>query len=265
MGSELPKTRLQELVRRALIFVASLIVLLIIWQIISSQSNPLIFSSPLTVFTALVNLFEEHNLTGAIISMLWLLFLGFGLSIVTGIPIGLTMGRVKIVDDIIDPYMTAFYVLPRVALIPLFIIWFGFSILTSVLFVYTFSFFPIILIVSQGVKNTDKLFIEVARIGCATEGQIFRKVILPSSAPYVFAALRLGLSIALIGVVIAQLELVVTGVGQLLLNAGEFFRTDQILALLLILAIVGYVLSEIFRIIEARVTRGYRLNTFAGM
>ena len=113
--------------------------------------------------------------------------------------------------------------------------------------------------------NLTSLLHRVARIGCASEGQIFRKVILPSSAPYVFAALRLGLSIALIGVVIAQLELVVTGVGELLLNAGEFFRTDQILALLLVLAIVGYILSEMFRVIEARVTRGYRLNTFAGM
>ena len=165
--------------------------------------------------------------------MLWLLLLGFGLSVITGIPIGLTMGRVKIVDEVVEPYMTAFYVLPRVALIPLFIIWFGFGLLTSVLFVYTFSFFPIILIVSQGVKNTDKLFIEVARVGCASEGQIFTKVIIPSSAPYIFASLRLGLSIALIGVVIAQLELVVTGVGNLLLLGQEFYRTDQILAILI--------------------------------
>ena len=265
MSSDVPRSRIQEIGRRAVIFVISLIVLLIIWQIVASRSNPLLFSSPAVVAKALVNLYQKHNLVGAIESMLWLLFLGFGLSIATGIPIGLTMGRVKIVDDVIDPYMTAFYVLPRVALIPLFIIWFGFGLLTSVLFVYTFSFFPIILIVSQGVKNTDKLFIEVARVGCASESQIFRKVILPSSAPYVFAALRLGLSIALIGVVIAQLELVVTGVGNLLMNAQEFFRTDQILALLIVLAIVGYILSEAFRIIEGRVTRGNRLSTFAGM
>ena len=175
------------------------------------------------------------------------------------------MGRVKIVDDIIDPYMTAFYVLPRVALIPLFIIWFGFGTLTSVLFVYTFSFFPIISHRLSGSEEYGQVVHRGRKDRLRSEGQIFRKVILPSSAPYVFAALRLGLSIALIGVVITQLELVVTGVGELLLNAGEFFRTDQILALLLVLAIVGYVLSEIFRIIEARVTRGYELNTFAGM
>jgi ABC-type nitrate/sulfonate/bicarbonate transport system permease component len=265
LASELPRSRVQEIGRRALIFAISLVILGIIWQILAENSNPLIFSSPGTVANSLVNLFEKHNLVGALLSMLWLLFLGFGLSVLTGIPIGLTMGRVKIVDDIVDPYMTAFYVLPRVALIPLFIIWFGFGLLTSVLFVYTFSFFPIILIVSQGVKNTDKLFIEVAKVGCASEGQIFTKVIIPSSAPYIFASLRLGLSIALIGVVIAQLELVVTGVGNLLLNAQEFYRTDQILAILVVLAIVGYALSEFFRFIEGRVTRGNRLSTFAGM
>ena len=265
MSSELPKTRIQELARRAVIFVISLIIILIVWQLIASRSNQLIFSSPGTVLNALVNLFEKHNFWGAILSMLWLLLLGFGLSVATGIPIGLTMGRVKIVDEVVEPYMTAFYVLPRVALIPLFIIWFGFGLLTSVLFVYTFSFFPIILIVSQGVKNTDKLFIEVARVGCASEGQIFTKVIIPSSAPYIFASLRLGLSIALIGVVIAQLELVVTGVGNLLLLGQEFYRTDQILAILIVLAIVGYILSEFLRLVERRVTRGNRLNTFAGM
>ena len=111
--------------------------------------------------------------------------------------------------------MTAFYVLPRVAMIPLFIIWFGFGQLTSVLFIYTFSFFPIILTVASGVRSTDRLYIEVAKIGVAKERQIFTKVIIPSSLPYIFAGLRVGLAVAYIGVVLAQLDLVVTGVGAL--------------------------------------------------
>ena len=197
--------------------------------------------------------------------MLWLLFLGLGLSIVVGIPLGLVMGRVKLVDDILDPYMTAFYVLPRVAMVPLFLIWFGLGLESSVLFVYSFSFFPLILTVSQGVKNTNRLYIDVAKVGCANERQIFTKVIIPSSLPYIFAGVRIALALAYVGVIIAQLDLIITGIGQLLANATDFFRTDEILAILVVLAIVGYVLSEVIKYLEKRLTHELRFSTLGGM
>lgn len=263
--SDRSPARLKEIGLRAAIFITSLVVILVIWYVYAINTNPIIFATPQSVGAAMVSLFEKDDLTGAILSVLWLLFLGFGLAVITGVPIGLTMGRVKIVDQLLDPYMTAFYVLPRVALIPLFIIWFGFGVLTSVLFVYTFSFFPVILTVSQGVKNTDKLYIEVAKVGCAKERQIFTKVIIPSSLPYIFAGLRIGLTLAYIGVVIAQLDLVVTGVGELLLRGQEFYATDQILAILVVLALIGYLMSEFFKYLERRATHGLRFSTLAGM
>ncbi len=260
-----PASRRLQLARRAVIFVVSLAVILIAWYIYAINTNPIIFATPQSVVSATYFLFTKANLAGAIVSVLWLLLLGFGLSVVTGIPIGLIMGRVKIVDEVLDPYMTAFYVLPRVAMIPLFIIWFGFALTTSVLFVYTFSFFPIILTVAQGVKSTDKLFIEVAKIGVASERQIFTKVIIPSSLPYIFAGLRVGLAVAYIGVVLAQLDLIVTGVGTLLLHGQEFYQTDQILAILVVLAIIGYLLSEFLKFLERRFTHGMRYSTLQGM
>jgi ABC-type nitrate/sulfonate/bicarbonate transport system permease component len=266
-SSEHPTTsgRLWEFSKKLGIFVTSLIVLLILWYYLAILSNPIILPTPQAVGAAVIFLFQRENLFAALLSMLWILGLGFGLSAATGIPIALTMGRVKILDQTLDPYMTAFYVLPRVALIPLFIIWFGFAEFTEILFVWTFALFPIILVVVQGVKNTDKLYIEIAKVGCAKEWQIFTKVIIPYSAPYIFAGLRLGLIIAFIGVVIAQLEMVVSGVGQLLLTAQEFFRTDEVLAILLVLAVLGYVLSEALKQAELWATRGQRLNTFGAM
>lgn len=258
-------SRLAELGRRALIFALSLVIIIVAWYYISINTNPIIFATPQAVLNAMINLFVHQNLGGALLSTLWLLFLGFGLSVVTGIPIGLTMGRVKLVNDVLDPYMTAFYVLPRVAMIPLFIIWLGFQPLTSVLFVYTFSFFPIILTVATGVRSTDKLYIEVARIGVAKEWQIFTKVIIPSSLPYIFAGLRVGLAVAYIGVILAQLELVVTGVGTLLLEGQEFYRTDNILAILVVLALIGYVLSELLRFLEKKLTYSMTYSTLQGM
>jgi ABC-type nitrate/sulfonate/bicarbonate transport system permease component len=260
-----PRSRNAELARRALIFLISLVVILIIWYFYSINTNPIIFATPQKVLTAMIDLFEHHDFFGALLGALWLLFLGFGLSVITGIPIGLTMGRVKLVNDILDPYMTAFYVLPRVAMIPLFIIWFGFGQLTSVLFIYTFSFFPIILTVASGVRSTDKLYIEVAKIGVANERQIFTKVIIPSSLPYIFAGLRVGLAVAYIGVVLAQLDLVVTGVGNLLLIGQEFYRTDDILAILVVLALVGYLLSELLKYLERKFTYTLTYSTLQGM
>ncbi|MCL5068823.1 MAG: ABC transporter permease [Thaumarchaeota archaeon] len=262
--TESVESRAKELSKRLIIFIASLAIILVVWYYYAINTNPIIFATPVSVGNALLYLFVNSHLTQALLGMLWLLFLGFGLSIVTGIPIGLTMGRVKIVDKVLDPYLTAFYVLPRVAMVPLFIIWFGFGTLTSVLFVYTFSFFPIILTVSQGVKNTDKLYLDVAKVGCANERQVFTKVIIPSSLPYIFSGLRIGLTLAYIGVIIAQLDMVVTGVGQLLLNAQEFYRTDEILAILVILAIIGYLLSEFFKYLEGRMTHGLRYSKVGG-
>ncbi|MDG6906389.1 MAG: ABC transporter permease [Nitrososphaerota archaeon] len=263
--SESPNSRVMQISKRLVIFIISLALILVFWYYYAINTNPIIFATPLSVGEALVYLFASAHLTGALLSMLWVLFLGFGLSVVTGIPIGLTMGRVRIVDQVLDPYLTAFYVLPRVAMVPLFIIWFGFGTLTSVLFVYTFSFFPIILTVSQGVKNTDRLYLDVAKVGCANERQVFTKVIIPSSVPYIFSGLRIGLALAYIGVIIAQLDMVVTGVGQLLLNAQEFYRTDEILAILVVLAIVGYLLSEFFRYLEGRMTHGLSYSKVGGI
>jgi len=239
--------------------------ILVIWYFYAINTNPIIFSTPQAVALALVDLFVHQNFAGALLGMLWLLFLGFGLSMVTGIPIGLVMGTARLADDLLDPYFTAFYVLPRVAMIPLFIIWFGFETLTNVLFVYTFSFFPIILTVAQGAKNTDKLYIDVAKVGRASRRQIFTKVIIPFSFPYIFAGLRIGFSLAYIGVVIAQLDLVISGVGELLQRGQNFYQTDHILAILVFLALIGYLLSESLKILERRLTHGLRFSKLAGV
>ena len=263
--SDLPPTRTQELLRRLILFVISLSIILVVWYFYSINTNPIIFSTPQAVAAAIVDLFLHHNFTGALLSMLWVLFLGFGLCVVTGIPLGLVMGTVRTADELLDPYFTALYVVPRVALVPLFIIWLGFGLFTSVLFVYTFAFFPVILSVAQGAKNTDRIFVDVARVGRATRNQVFTKVIIPFSLPYIFAGLRIGFTLAYIGVVIAQLDLVVTGVGKLLAEAQDFYRTDQVLAILLVLALIGYVLSEFFKVLEKRLTHGSRFGTLAGM
>lgn len=263
--SDEPPSRMKEMGRRLMIFVISLTFILIVWYIYAINTNPIIFAAPQSVALSMVNLFVYQNMAGALLGMLWVLFLGFGLSVATGIPLGLLMGTSKLIDNVLDPYFTAFYVVPRVALIPLFIIWIGFSVLTSVLFVYTFSFFPIILTVAQGAKNTDKIYIDVAKVGRSTRNQIFSKVIIPFSLPYIFAGLRIGFSLAYIGVVIAQLDLVITGVGALLLQGQEFYRTDDILAILILLAIVGYLFSELFKVLEQRLTHGIRFSKLAGM
>lgn len=265
LDAEKSQSRVKEVVRRGAIFLLSLVILLVVWYYYSIHTNPIIFATPQSVLVAMISLFTRENFSGALLGMLWTLFLGLGLSIVVGIPTGLVMGRVKTVDEVLDPYMTAFYVVPRVAMIPLFIIWFGFTFQTSVLFVYTFAFFPVILTVAQGVKNTSKLYIDVARVGCAKERQIFTKVIIPSSLPYIFAGIRIALALAYIGVIIAQLDMVITGVGGFLADAQEFYRTDEILAILVVLAIIGYLLSEFVKFVENRLTHGLMLSTLGGM
>src|SRR5947209_3883284 len=119
MDEERVRNRARSLLRRVVIFFVSLTGILIVWYFYAIHTNRIIIATPQRVLSSLIDLFVKHDLAGALLGMLWLLFLGLGLSILVGIPVGLVMGRLRIVEDVLDPYMTAFSVVPRIAMVPL--------------------------------------------------------------------------------------------------------------------------------------------------
>ena len=179
---------------------------------------------------------------------------GFALAIVAGVPIGLAMGRFPTVEYLVDPYVNALYVVPRIALIPLIIIWFGLGVPAQLAVVFGTSVFPILLSTYAGVRNVPEDLIETAYSFGASERQLFFNIIIPASTPFIMSGLRLGIGQAIIGMVVAQMFLGLSGIGFMLTKYGNMFETPYVFVVVFALAILGIVMTEAVKRLEQRYT-----------
>ena len=188
------------------------------------------------------------NLTGAFL-------VGYGLAIVIGVPLGLLMGWYSRVNAILEPFVSALYATPRIALLPLVMIWFGIGLASKVAIVFLGAVFPILVNTITGVRTIDADFIKVARSYGATDRQMFLTVVLPSSVPMLLTGLRLGLGHALVGIVVGEMYGATQGLGYLIAVAGARFQTDRVMVGIILIAGLGVALTELLRAIERRFER----------
>ena len=150
--------------------------------------------------------------------------LGTTVAIVAGIPLGLALGRFRLFSQLFEPLVMAFYTTPRLALLPLFIIWMGIGINSKAAVVFLGAFFSLVISISDGIKSVNPLWVQAARSFGANEMEIFTKVMLPGTLPYLFTGLRLGLGRGLIGVIIAEMYVSTGGIGYLIMQTSQSFR-----------------------------------------
>lgn len=177
---------------------------------------------------------------------------GYGLAVLVGLPTGLLMGWYKRVNYALEPFVNFFYSAPRIALVPLMVIWFGIGIWSKVAVIFLGAFFPIVINTMTGVQNLDPNLIKMARSFGATDTQIFRTLALPGSVPFILAGLRLGVGHALIGVVAGELIAAQAGVGLMMAKAAATFQTGKVFAGLIIIAGTGILINLILQRIERR-------------
>lgn len=178
--------------------------------------------------------------------------LGLGLSIAIGIPIGLLMGWYRRINAFLDPLVSLAYATPRVALMPLFIIWFGIGLESKVALIFLMAVFPILINTMIGVKTIDADLIRVARSFDASDRQIFSSIILPGSVPAIISGIRLGIGLALIGIVVGELVAATAGIGYLIAEAGSTFQTDLVFVGIIIIASLGVFLTLVLKAIESK-------------
>lgn len=188
---------------------------------------------------------------------LWASFSEFGigylLACAFGIPIGLAAGRFRRLQYALDPWLNFFNSLPRIALLPVLVIMFGvFGPGSKIAAVFLGAFFSIVIPTMQGVRTTDRRFIDVARSFGAGEWLLFRSVVIPATVPFIITGLRLGIARALIGVVTAELYTQTEGIGVLIRRATELRQGDRALFGVLLFTISGIVGVEAIRRVEAR-------------
>jgi NitT/TauT family transport system permease protein len=214
-----------------------------IWEIFGRQINPLFMSYPSKIFLCAIQLIQAGVLQAALLESLRTLVLGYVGGAVFGVLVGLAVGRYREVEAALDWLINAFYATPLVALIPLVILWFGLGFTAKLFIVFLFALFPVLINTSIGVKNVSRSLIDVGVAFVANERQIFTKIILPASLPYIMAGLRLGIGRAIIGMVTAEFFTAISGLGGLVVKYGNQFRTDQMLVPVIILMALGVLLT----------------------
>jgi ABC-type nitrate/sulfonate/bicarbonate transport system permease component len=177
---------------------------------------------------------------------------GFTISVVIGIPLGLLMGWNPVVREFLEPPLMAFYVMPRLALLPVIVVWLGIGTTSTIVVVVIDAIFPVIINSMAGIRNADQKLVQVARSFSARKRDLFRKVLFPASVPAILTGVRLAVARGILGVVVAQLYVSTVGIGHLIAVYGAQYQTDYIVVLVLLVGIFGYAVNLGLQRVERR-------------
>jgi ABC-type nitrate/sulfonate/bicarbonate transport system permease component len=228
----------------------SLAVTLIVWEWYGRGVDPVFLSYPTAILAAVPAMLATGELQKAFLSSIIGLSVGLGLAVVFGTLLGLLMGRYRFVDQLFDVQINALYATPNVALIPLLILWFGLGLTSKIVIIFLAGFFPIIVNTYSGVRNVSRGMVEVALAEGANEAQIFSKIVVPASLPFITTGIRLAMGRAVVAMVVAELFTAITGLGGAIINYGNAFRTDKLFVIIILLALIGVSLTEGVRWLE---------------
>ena len=247
----------------AILGTSAVIIFLLVWESMGGalsrynpipflRINPMFMSAPSLIFKAAIDMFSSgeiyHDLKISSIEFFW----GYLLAVGVAIPFGILTGWYKRLSYVFDPFVNAMNATPRVALLPLIIIWLGIGILSKVGIIFLGAVFPMLINARDGVKTTPLNLINAARSFGASEWQVFKSVVFPSTLPFLLTGLRIAVGRALVGVLVGELYAATAGIGFMITVAGATFQTDKVFVGVLIFAISGIVLTDILDRIEHR-------------
>lgn len=178
--------------------------------------------------------------------------LGLGLALITGVPLGLALGLFRRLNYFLDPWLSAIYATPTIALVPLIVLILGLGLESKVFIVWLEAIFVIVVTTMIGVRAAEARYLDLAKSFRASRRLTFTSVIIPSSFPYILTALRLGTTRALVGVVVAEFFAANKGLGFFINFSGTTLRTDRVMLGVIILGLLGVLLGEGVRRIERR-------------
>jgi ABC-type nitrate/sulfonate/bicarbonate transport system permease component len=239
-------------------------VVLAAWQVTAKSGlwSPILFPPLERIGKELVAFVTSlEGATQAWIS-LYRAFAGFAAAAVLGGTLGLLMGRSAFVAGLLDPLFSGTYAVPKLALFPIFIFVFGLGSLSKVALVFLECLYPMVIITSQGARNVPKALLWSAGNMGASRWTTLRRVVLPATMPYVFAALRVALPVALIVVVITEMISSADGLGYLVIYSLSSLRTDRMLAIVVVIALIGYLLDKLVVLARDRLIYWEKLDTY---
>jgi NitT/TauT family transport system permease protein len=224
--------------------VLSVVMLVVIWKLVIAifDVSPFVLPQPEDVVKGVRELVNSNGFWADVRVTLTETLVGFAIALVLGIVMGTILGRVQWLEQAMRPVIVASQVVPKVALIPLFIIWFGFGITSKIIIVALLSFFPILLNVILGVRSVDTGHRDVMRSLNASRWETFRRLEYPSTLPYILAGMEVGIVFAVVGAVVGEYLGGDQGLGFRIVTSLNNLQAEQLFAVILVLTLFGFLL-----------------------
>jgi ABC-type nitrate/sulfonate/bicarbonate transport system permease component len=243
--------------RRAVLAVVSIATVIAVWVILSETGmvNRVLVPSPADVVRAAVAAVRDGSLLRNTTASLLRVLEGFALAMAIAVPLGVLMGVSSTLRGLVEPLIELLRPVPPIAFIPLAILWFGIGEISKVTIIAYGAFFPIFVNTMAGFRDVDRVHIRAAQALGAGRYEIFRDVVLPSAFPQMVTGARLGMGLAFIVLVAAELVAASEGLGYLINDARFSFRTDQIFVGMITIGVLGLVLNKGLLEAERRLLR----------
>ncbi|HEU4342774.1 MAG TPA: ABC transporter permease [Candidatus Binatia bacterium] len=237
-----------------------ILLLIVLWEsmphvLTIPRGLSLFFTTPSRVIDACYQLIVENQIQDHFYVSSIEFLAGLGLAVAVGLPVGLITGRSRILDAMIDPFITVFNATPRLIFLPLFILWFGIGIWSKIMIVFVGAVFPLLINTYEGVKNVDRVLVNVVRAFGANEWQTMKIVVLPNSVPYIVAGLRLAIGRAILGVVVGEFFGASKGLGFMIATAATNYKVDVVFVGVAIFMGLSLVLTMAVKKIESNLAR----------
>jgi ABC-type nitrate/sulfonate/bicarbonate transport system permease component len=247
----------------------TIVLLLLVWQFLPDfvpmkAGTKLFFTVPSHIAGTLWTMFATGSIWAPLGVSASAFAVGLLLAIVAGLPLGVLLGRSPTLNAMVDPFITAFNATPRLVFLPLLMLWFGIGIWSKVAVVFLGALFPLLINTYEGVRNADRLLINVVRAFGAGEWDIARLVVVPNSLPFIIVGLRLAIGRAVLGVVVAEFFGSQDGLGVVMVRAASQFKVDIVFAGLIVFAALSLIMTGLVKVLEDRLTRWRPRHSNAG-
>jgi NitT/TauT family transport system permease protein len=240
--------------RRAVLTALPWVVVVLLWYAVALSGfvNPALVPAPHDVAAKFWELLTTARLPRDILMSTLRVFVGVALGIALAVPVGFILGWYPAVRTFVDPLLNFFRALPPIALIPLVIVYFGIGEPAKIVILFYASFFAGVIVMYEGIAQISPLYVRVSRTLGATDGEIFRKVIVPLTVPHMLTALRVALGVAWATLVASELIAAQQGLGALIQNASSFFQLDIIYVGIICIGLIALGMDLALRAVSRR-------------
>lgn len=233
--------------------IATWVIFILIWQFISGFYPSTFFPNPVQTVKGGWEVIANGQLLRYIGISSYRVFTGWAIGLVLAVPLGILVGRIEILRDLVEPFVNFFRFVPAISFLTLFLMWFGVGERSKIILIVYATWFTVFVNTLAGMENIDTTKIHAARSLGASEWQILYSVILPSTVPYIFTGARLGLGSAFTSIVTAEMLAAKSGIGYMIYTSRLYFRIDWIFIGIITLGLMGFLSDKLMRIFGAKV------------